>query len=119
MKTIKGPALFLAQFAGDDPAFDSWPSICRWAADCGYAGVQVPSWDARLFDLARAAESQDYCDAFAGIAREAGLSPPISRASSSPYTPPMTRLSTGSRRQRCAATPPRGSPGPWSRSRWH
>ena len=74
MKTIKGPGLFLAQFAGDDAPFDSWPSICRWAADCGYAGVQVPSWDARLFDLARAAESQDYCDEFAGIASEAGLS---------------------------------------------
>ncbi|MEM8956908.1 MAG: sugar phosphate isomerase/epimerase [Pseudomonadota bacterium] len=73
MKTIKGPALFLAQFAGDDAPFDSWPSICHWAAECGYAGVQVPSWDARLFDLARAAESQDYCDEFAGIAGEAGL----------------------------------------------
>ncbi|MCR9086772.1 MAG: sugar phosphate isomerase/epimerase [Rhodobacteraceae bacterium] len=73
MKTIKGPGLFLAQFAGDDAPFDSWPSICRWAADCGYAGVQVPSWDARLFDLARAAESQDYCDEVAGIASEAGL----------------------------------------------
>lgn len=73
MKTIKGPGLFLAQFAGDDAPFDSWPSICRWAADCGYAGVQVPSWDARLFDLARAAESQDYCDEVVGIASEAGL----------------------------------------------
>ncbi|MBA4350692.1 MAG: AP endonuclease, partial [Rhodobacter sp.] len=36
MKTIKGPALFLAQFAGDAAPFNSWKSITRWAADCGY-----------------------------------------------------------------------------------
>ena len=57
MKTIKGPALFLAQFAGDQAPFNSWDSITKWAADCGYVGVQVPSWDARLFDLATAASS--------------------------------------------------------------
>ena len=68
MKTIKGPAVFLAQFAGDDVPFNTWQSITRWAADCGYKGVQVPSWDARLFDLATAAESKDYCDTFKGQA---------------------------------------------------
>ncbi|ODN70464.1 sugar phosphate isomerase/epimerase family protein [Methylobrevis pamukkalensis] len=73
MKTIKGPALFLAQFAGDAPPFNSWGAITRWAADCGYVGVQVPSWDARLFDLEKAASSKDYCDEFAGVAAEAGL----------------------------------------------
>lgn len=73
MKTIKGPALFLAQFAGDDAPFNSWQSITAWAADCGYAGVQVPSWDARLFDLATAAESKDYCDTFKGQAAENGV----------------------------------------------
>jgi sugar phosphate isomerase/epimerase len=55
MKTIKGPALFLAQFAGDEAPFNSWASITKWAADCGYAGVQVPSWDGRLIDLEKAA----------------------------------------------------------------
>ncbi len=73
MKTIKGPALFLAQFAGDAAPFDSWPAITRWAADCGYLGVQVPSWDARLFDLDLAATSRDYCDEFKGIAQAAGV----------------------------------------------
>jgi sugar phosphate isomerase/epimerase len=73
MKTIKGPALFLAQFAGDEAPFDSWASITKWAADCGYVGVQVPSWDARLFDLARAAESRTYCDEIAGIAQDNGV----------------------------------------------
>lgn len=73
MKTIKGPALFLAQFAGDAAPFNSWDAITRWAADCGYRGVQVPSWDARFFDLARAAESRDYCDELAGVARANGV----------------------------------------------
>ncbi len=73
MKTIKGPALFLAQFAGDEAPFNSWKSITKWAADCGYVGVQVPSWDARLIDLATAAKSQDYCDTFKGVAAENGV----------------------------------------------
>ncbi|MBB4065955.1 sugar phosphate isomerase/epimerase family protein [Gellertiella hungarica] len=73
MKTIKGPALFLAQFAGDAAPFNSWKDITRWAADCGYRGVQVPSWDGRLIDLKKAASSKDYCDEFAGVARENGV----------------------------------------------
>ena len=73
MQTIKGPGLFLAQFAGDAAPFNSLASITRWAADCGYRGVQIPTWDARLFDLDRAAASQDYCDEVKGIAAEAGL----------------------------------------------
>jgi sugar phosphate isomerase/epimerase len=73
MQTIKGPALFLAQFAGDAAPFNTWGAITAWAADCGYAGVQVPSWDSRLFDLDKAAASQTYCDEFKGVAAEAGL----------------------------------------------
>lgn len=73
MKTIKGPALFLAQFAGDEAPFNSWDSITKWAADCGYKGVQVPSWDSRLIDLARAAQSRDYCDEFKGVATANGV----------------------------------------------
>ena len=73
MKTIKGPALFLAQFAGDAAPFNSWKSITAWAADCGYDGVQIPTWDARLFDLEKAATSKTYCDELAGTARDAGI----------------------------------------------
>lgn len=73
MKTIKGPALFLAQFAGDEAPFNSWSGIAAWAADCGYAGVQLPSWDARFFDLDQAAESKDYCDEILGVARDNGV----------------------------------------------
>ncbi len=70
MKSIKGPALFLAQFAGDTAPFNSWKAITKWASDCGYKGVQVPSWDTRLFDISKAAASIDYCDMIVGQARE-------------------------------------------------
>lgn len=73
MKTIKGPALFLAQFAGDNAPFNSWDAITEWAADCGYKGVQVPSWDGRLIDISKAAESKVYCDEFIGKAAENGV----------------------------------------------
>jgi sugar phosphate isomerase/epimerase len=74
MKTIKGPAIFLAQFAGDAAPFNSLDAIARWAASLGYKGIQIPSWDARLFDLTKAAESQDYCDEVKGIVAAHGLS---------------------------------------------
>ncbi len=67
MQTIKGPAIFLAQFAGDQPPFNTLAGISKWAAGLGYLGVQIPSWDARLFDLSRAASSRDYCQEVLGI----------------------------------------------------
>ena len=70
MKTIKGPAIFLAQFAGDRAPFHGLGEISRWAAALGYKGVQIPSWDARLFDLKRAAASRDYCDEIRGTLAE-------------------------------------------------
>ncbi|EWY40252.1 AP endonuclease [Skermanella stibiiresistens SB22] len=73
MKTIKGPAIFLAQFAGDSEPFNSLAGIARWAAGHDFKGVQIPTWDARLFDLAKAAESVTYCDEVKGILNEAGV----------------------------------------------
>ncbi len=73
MRTIKGPALFLGQFGGDEAPFNTWDTITRWAADCGYVGVQVPSWDARLFDLDQAATSAGYCEDWAGQAASNGI----------------------------------------------
>lgn len=70
---VKGPGIFLAQFANDAAPFDSWDAICGWAAGLGYRGVQVPTWAGRLFDLKRAAESKDYCDEIAGVAARHGL----------------------------------------------
>lgn len=73
MKTIKGPGIFLAQFAGDEAPFNSLEGMAGWAAGLGYVGIQIPTWDNRLFDLERAAESQTYCDEVLGIAARAGL----------------------------------------------
>ncbi|MBB3859530.1 sugar phosphate isomerase/epimerase [Novosphingobium hassiacum] len=73
MKTIQGPGIFLAQFVGDTAPFNSLDSIARWVASLGYKGIQIPSWDKRLFDLDRAAESQDYCDEVIGITASHGL----------------------------------------------
>ena len=61
MKTIQGPAIFLAQFLGDEPPFDSLEHLAQWAAGLGYKGLQLPTAP-RLFDLEQAAASQQYCD---------------------------------------------------------
>ena len=50
MQTIKGPAIFLAQFADDAAPFNSLQTICRWAKNLGYKGVQIPTWDARFIN---------------------------------------------------------------------
>jgi len=73
MKTIKGPGIFLAQFAGDAAPFNTLEGMAHWAACLGFVGVQIPSWDSRLFDLKRAAESQTYCDEILGTVKKAGL----------------------------------------------
>ncbi len=73
MKTIKGPAIFLAQFGGDEAPFNSLASIAQWAAGLGYKGVQMPSWDGRLFDLKNAATSKTYCDEVTGTLAQHGL----------------------------------------------
>jgi sugar phosphate isomerase/epimerase len=73
MKTIKGPAIFLAQFMGDEPPFNDLDNICKYMADLGYEGVQIPTWDARLIDLEKAAESKDYCDELKGRLADYGL----------------------------------------------
>ncbi|WP_409418646.1 sugar phosphate isomerase/epimerase family protein [Marinomonas sp. RS-M-Aa-14] len=73
MKTIKGPAIFLAQFVGDDAPFNSFDTICGWVASLGYKGVQVPTWDKRLMDLERAANSQEYCNELIATAAKHGV----------------------------------------------
>jgi len=73
MKTIKGPAIFLAQFASDAHPFNTLDGIAKWAAGLGYTGVQIPTWDDRLFDLTKAAESESYCDEVVGTLAEHGI----------------------------------------------
>jgi sugar phosphate isomerase/epimerase len=71
--TLKGPGIFLAQFAGDEAPFNSLESIAEWAASLGYKGIQIPTTDERLFDLTEAARSKDYCDDLAGMLSGHGL----------------------------------------------
>lgn len=71
--SIKGPAIFLAQFAGDEAPFNNLKNISKWASELGYKGVQIPSWDSRLFDLKKASESKDYCDEIIGTLKNHNL----------------------------------------------
>ncbi|GFM31258.1 sugar phosphate isomerase/epimerase [Novosphingobium sp. PY1] len=72
MKTIKGPAVFLAQFLSDTPGRNSLDGLASWAAGLGYKGIQVPC-DPRLIDLETAAESDGYCQDLQGRLAEAGV----------------------------------------------
>ncbi|QJX48092.1 sugar phosphate isomerase/epimerase [Hymenobacter taeanensis] len=73
MKTIKGPAIFLAQFISDQAPFNSLESICEWASGLGFKGVQIPTTDSRFIDLKLAAESQTYAHEIKGKVQAVGL----------------------------------------------
>ncbi len=73
MKTIKGPGIFLAQFAGDEAPYNTLEGMATWAAKLGFKGIQIPTWDRRLFDLQKAAETDGYCEEILGIAGRAGI----------------------------------------------
>lgn len=73
MKTVKGPGIFLAQFIGNEAPYNSLDGLCQWAAGLGYKGIQLPTTDAWLIDLDKAADSQDYCDDLKGKINSYGL----------------------------------------------
>ncbi|MCA0151953.1 sugar phosphate isomerase/epimerase family protein [Winogradskyella vincentii] len=73
MKTIKGPAIFLAQFMDESPPFNTLDGLCKWASDLGYKGIQIPTLDKHIIDLDIAAESDTYCDEFKGRINSYGL----------------------------------------------
>ena len=73
MSEMKGPAIFLAQFAGAEAPFDSLANITQWAGELGYKGVQIPTWEAGLIDLPLAAQSKDYCDELQGVCAHNGV----------------------------------------------
>ena len=73
MKTIKGPGIFLAQFIGDEAPFNDLKSICDWAKEKGFVGIQLPTNDLRFIDLQKAAESKFYADEIKGLVKESGL----------------------------------------------
>ncbi len=73
MQTIKGPAIFLAQFIGDKVPFNTLDNLCQWAAGLGYKAIQIPTWESRLIDLQKAARSKTYCDELKGKIASYGL----------------------------------------------
>jgi len=73
MNTIQGPGVFLAQFLRDTEPYHSIEAISKWVASLGFKGIQVPTWDSRVFDLTMAAESKTYCDEYKGQRQNAGL----------------------------------------------
>ena len=70
---MKGPGIFLAQFAGTEPPFNSLDTMAQWASQLGYKGIQVPTSDPALFDLQVAATSQAYCDDIKGRIAQYGI----------------------------------------------
>lgn len=75
MPRMKGPAIFLAQFLRDVEPYNNLDNIGRWVAGLGYKGVQIPTWDGRVFSLDKAAESRTWCDEFRGRLAAMGLEP--------------------------------------------
>jgi sugar phosphate isomerase/epimerase len=73
MTTIKGPGIFLAQFMGDKPPFNNLEDICKWAASLGFKAIQIPTWESRLIDLQKAAESKTYADELKAQIKSYGL----------------------------------------------
>jgi len=73
MSRIKGPGIFIVQFLRDEEPYNNLTNISQWAADLGYKGVQIPTWDSRVIDLDKAAESKNYCDELKGTLRQIGL----------------------------------------------
>lgn len=73
MTTVKGPAIFLAQFMGDAAPFNSLEGICTWAESLGFKGVQIPTWDPRCINLQLAAESKTYADELKGMVNNCGM----------------------------------------------
>jgi sugar phosphate isomerase/epimerase len=73
MTTIKGPAIFLAQFMGAEAPFNKLKSICEWAKNLGYKCVQIPTIDPGFLDIKKAAESKTYADEIKGVVNECGL----------------------------------------------
>ncbi|NJB82749.1 sugar phosphate isomerase/epimerase family protein [Wenyingzhuangia aestuarii] len=73
MNIIKGPAIFLAQFAGTEAPYNTLDGMCGWVSKLGYKGIQIPTWETGLIDLDLAASSQTYCDELKGKVASYGL----------------------------------------------
>ncbi|GIX11704.1 sugar phosphate isomerase/epimerase [Elioraea sp.] len=71
--TIQGPGVFLAQFIGDAPPFDSLAGLAGWAAGLGFRGVMVPTHDARILDVEAVARDGARADEVRAALADRGL----------------------------------------------
>jgi sugar phosphate isomerase/epimerase len=74
MRTIKGPGIFLGQFAEDKKPYNNLKNICKWVSGMGFVGIQLPLWDKRFVDLELCAGSKTYAAEINGIASDVNLS---------------------------------------------
>lgn len=51
-RTMRGPGLFISQFIGAQPPFDTLTGLAEWARGLGFKALQIPLSDPRLKDLA-------------------------------------------------------------------
>ncbi|KAL4865518.1 hypothetical protein BDV12DRAFT_174492 [Aspergillus spectabilis] len=69
LRTIKGAAIFVAQYASDEPPFNTLDGICLWASSLGYRGIQLPI-DPRFIDIEQAANDTEYCESILAVFRK-------------------------------------------------
>lgn len=70
--TIQGPALFIAQFIGPPPLFDTLPALAGFAAGLGFKALQLPIHDPRIVDAERL-DGDGYVGGIAAMLEEEGL----------------------------------------------
>jgi sugar phosphate isomerase/epimerase len=73
MKTLNGPGVFLAQFIAPEPPYDRLGTLAAWAAENGFRAVQLPTFNAAIFDVEKASQSDTYCDEVKGLLAGHGL----------------------------------------------
>ncbi len=73
MKSVKGPAIFLAQFVDDEPPFNDIVAFSKWAKSLGYKGIQIPTWESHLIDLEKVANSKTYAEEYKGKIEATGV----------------------------------------------
>ena len=73
MKTMKGPAIFLAQFAGDAAPFNTLARHGQMGRRPRLQGHPDPDLGRPPVRLKKAASSKTYCDEIKGICADAGV----------------------------------------------
>ena len=71
-RTIRGPGLFIGQFIGEHPPFDTLEGIAGFAAGLGFEALQIPVHDPRILDPACVDEA-GYVGSILGVLERHGL----------------------------------------------